>query len=153
MIFKKCNVKKGSDRGRKALKGSSVSAAAPKSTGYQGAETAIFCRKRSGCTICCRDSWFINLIPQNIRDWRVGVVESGSPCHFGWEWSVCELGCRRNGGSEGETTSFSLSCSHSGAHSLSLSCHNNLHSEPETLQPWPLCNIKSRKQLIQEGLT
>ena len=101
MIFKKCNVKKGSDRGRKALKGSSVSAAAPKSTGYQGAETAIFCRKRSGCTICCRDSWFINLIPQNIRDWRVGVVESGSPCHFGWEWSVCELGCRRNGGSEG----------------------------------------------------
>ena len=84
--------------GRKALKGSSVSAAAPKSTGYQGAETAIFCRKRSGCTICCRDSWFINLIPQNIRDWRVGVVESGSPCHFGWEWSVCELGCRRKMG-------------------------------------------------------
>lgn len=95
MIVKKCNVKKESDRGRKALKGSSVSAAAPKSTGYQGAKTAIFCRKRSGRTICCRDSWFINLIPQNIRDWRVGVVESGSPCHFGWEWSVCELGCRR----------------------------------------------------------
>ena len=95
MIIKKCNGKKGSDRNRKALKGSSVSAAVPKSSECQGAKRAIFYNKRSGCTICCKASWFINLIPQNVRDWRVGVVESGSPCHFYREQSICELSCRR----------------------------------------------------------
>lgn len=82
MIIKKCNGKKGSNRDRKALKGSSVSAAVPKSSGCHGAKRAIFYNKRSGCTICCKSSWFINLIPQNVRDWSVGVVESDSPCHF-----------------------------------------------------------------------